>query len=115
MSWRGLLLFRMDYPCRLLSDVAVHKETDAEKDERNTEPLSHIQYHILFEAHLRLLDEFDEETHAETSDEEGSDEESSVKSVEPVFIHEYLEDSEEDTEHICSIVEHPYRFLYYGI
>ena len=74
----GLLLLRMDYHSRLFLYMAVNQEADAEKDERNAEPLAHIQNHILLESDLRLLDEFNQETHAEAADEEGSDEESAI-------------------------------------
>ena len=96
MGRRSLLLFRMHYPCRLLLDVAVDQEADAEKNERNAEPLAHVEYHVLLEADLRLLDEFDEEAHAEASDEECSDEESPVKFVKPELVHQYLEDSQKE-------------------
>ena len=40
--------------------------------------------------------ELDKETHAETSYEEGADEESSVEFVKSVSVHQYLEDSEKE-------------------
>ena len=96
MGRRSLLLFRMHYPSRLLLDVTVDKETYAQKHERDAEPLSHVQDHILLESHLRLLDELDEETHSEASDEECSDKESSVELVKPVPVHQYLEDTQQE-------------------
>ena len=68
----------------------------AEKYERDAEPLAHVKYHILLEADLRLLDELDEETHAEASDEECSDEESSMELRKLVLIHQDLEYSQEE-------------------
>ena len=60
---------------RLLLYLTVDQESYSEEDERHTEPLSHIEHHILLETYLRFLDELYEETHTETSDEESSDEE----------------------------------------
>ena len=86
----------MDYHRRLLLYMAVYKESDAQKDERYAEPLAHIENHVLFEADLRLLDELDEEAHAETSDEECSDEESAMELRQTVLIHQDLEDAQEE-------------------
>ena len=92
----GLLLLRMDYHSRLFLYMAVNQEADAEKDERNAEPLSHIQNHILLESDLRLLDEFYQEAHSEASDEECTDEEAAVQFRKSVFIHQYLEDTQKE-------------------
>ena len=92
----GLLLLRMDYHSRLFLYMAVNQEADAEKDERNAEPLAHIQNHILLESDLRLLDEFYQEAHSEASDEECTDEEAAVQFRKSVFIHQYLEYTEKE-------------------
>lgn len=92
----GLLLLRMDYHSRLFLYMAVNQEADAEKDERNAEPLAHIQNHILLESDLRLLDEFYQEAHSEASDEECTDEEAAVQLRKSVFIHQYLEHTEKE-------------------
>ena len=96
MSLFCLLLLRMHDHRRLLLHIGIDKEADAEKDERNTEQLSHVKDHILLEADLRLLDEFDKEAHAEASDEECTDEESPVELRKLVFVHQDLEDSEKE-------------------
>ena len=69
----------MDNHRRHLLDTGIYKETYSDKDERNTEPLTHVEYHVILESDLYLLDELDEETASETSDEECSDEESPVE------------------------------------
>ena len=74
----SLLLLRMYSFRRLLPDESIDEEADSYKDERNAEPLSHIQNHILLEAYLRFLDELYEETHSEKDDEEYTDEGSPV-------------------------------------
>ena len=86
----------MDSLCRLLPDETVNKKTYSDKHKRDAEPLSHIQNHILLESHLRFLDELYEETHSETSDEEGSDEESTMKLRKSVLIHKYLKYTEKE-------------------
>ena len=96
MSRLRLLLLGMHDCSRLLLDIAIYKESDAEKDKRNAEPLTHIQNHILLESYLRLLDELYQETHAEATDEESSDEKASVKFRQPVLVHKYLEDSQKE-------------------
>ena len=55
----GFRLFRMDCTGRKLADGRIDKETDTEKDERDAEPLPHVEKHILLEFHLRVLDELD--------------------------------------------------------
>jgi hypothetical protein len=82
----SLLLLRMYGFGRLLPDESIDKEADSYKDERYAEPLSHIQNHILLEAHLRFLDELYEETHSEKDDEEYTDEGSPVDLVQSEFI-----------------------------
>ena len=96
MSRSGLLLLRMNCSSRLFFYVAVDKEAYAKQNERYAEPLSHIQYHILLEHHLRFLDEFDKESHSEATDEECSDEETAIEFIELILIHQYLEYSEEE-------------------
>ena len=96
MGRRSLLLFRTHDPGRLLSDVAVDKESYAQEHERDAEQLTHVQDHVLLESHLRFLDELYEETHSEASDEKCSDEESSVELVKLVSVHQYLEDSQQE-------------------
>ena len=86
----------MNDGCRLLSDAAVHQEANSDKDERNTEALSHIQDHTLLETYLRLLDELNEEAHSEATDKEGSDEESSAKLRQSVLVHQDLEYSQKE-------------------
>ena len=81
---------------RLFLYLAVNQESYSEEDERHAEPLSHIEHHILLETYLRFLDELYEETHSETSDEEGSDEESAVEVRQSVLVHKDLEDSEKE-------------------
>ena len=76
--------------------MAVYKEADSQKDERDTEPLSHIKHHILFETHLRFLDELNDESHAEAAKEECSYKEATMKLFKPVPVHEYLEDAQNE-------------------
>ena len=66
---------------RHLLHSCIYKEAYTEKDERNTEPLTHVEYHVILKSDLYLLDELDEETASETSDEECSDEESPMESM----------------------------------
>ena len=89
-----LLLLRMHSFCRLLPDESIDKEADSYKDERNAEPLSHIQDHILLEAHLRFLDELYEETHSEKDDEEYTDEGSPVDLVQSELVKADEDNSE---------------------
>jgi hypothetical protein len=86
----------MDDSCRLLLDITIYQESYTKKNERNAEELSHVQNHILLEANLRFLDELDEETHAEASDEEGADEEASVELVQTESVHKNLEYTEKE-------------------
>ena len=94
MSRLGLLLLWMHDGGRLLLDITVYKESDAEKNKRDTEPLSHIQDHVLLETDLRFLDEFYQKTHAEATDEECSYEEASVELRQSILIHQNLEYSQ---------------------
>ena len=96
MSRLSLLFLRMHYPCRLLLDIAVDEESYTQKHERNAEKLTHVEKHLLLETYLRLLYEFDEETHAETSDEESADEEAPVELVKTESVHQDLEHSEKE-------------------
>ena len=86
MSRCSFLLLRMNCSCRLFPYVTVDQEAYSKENERNAEPLTHIQYHVLLEHYLRFLDELYEETHSETSYEECSDEESAVEFVESVLV-----------------------------
>lgn len=83
---RALLVFSMDYSGRLLPDICVNQESDTEKNKRDTQNLAHIEDHIVFESYLRLLDEFNDEPHAEAYDEEDSDECSPVNLVQPELV-----------------------------
>lgn len=85
---------RHDGFCRLFSDKRINQESDADKDERNAENLSHIENHIVLECHLRFLDEFYEESHAETYDEEYADECSAIYLLQIELIHAQEHDSE---------------------
>ena len=89
---------------RLFSDAAVHQEANTDKDKRNTETLSHIKDHIVLKTYLRLLDELDEEAHTEATDEEGADEESSMKFRQSVLVHQDLEHSQKEvTESLINL------------
>ena len=84
---RGLLFGRLDRlrlhsPGRNALGIGIYQDSDAGKNERYREELPHIEGHTLFEANLRLLDEFDEETHAEAADQERAEEKSPRKTVE---------------------------------
>ena len=81
---------------RLFSYAAVHQEGKSDKDERNAEALTHIKNHILLKTDLWFLYEFDEEAHTEATDEEGTDEESSMKLRQSVLVHQDLEHSQEE-------------------
>jgi hypothetical protein len=81
---------------RLLLDKGVDQHGDTREDEWDTKPLSHVEYHIVLESHLRLLDELDEETHSEASDEECADEESAMEFRKSVLVHKYLENTQEE-------------------
>ena len=96
MSRLRLLFLRMDDHRRLLLYMGINKEGYTQDDERNAEKLSHIQDHVLLESYLRLLDELDEEAHAETPDEEGSDEEATIELVESVLVHQDLEHAKKE-------------------
>ena len=92
----SLLLLWMNDHRRLLPDMAIYEEADADKHERDAEPLTHIEDHLVLESYLRFLDELDEETHTETADEECSDEESPVELRKSVLVHQDLEYSEKE-------------------
>lgn len=49
---------------RLLAAVDEH-EIEADEDERDAEPLAHVEGHAIFEADLILLEELDEEAEGE--------------------------------------------------
>jgi hypothetical protein len=66
---------------RLLLDKGVDQHGDTREDEWDTKPLSHVEYHIVLESHLRFFDELDKETHSEASDKEDTDECSSIDLV----------------------------------
>ena len=63
---------------RLFLHEGVDQKSYSHQYKRDAEQLAHIQNHVLLKHDLRFLDELDEETHSETSDEEGSDKEASV-------------------------------------
>jgi hypothetical protein len=86
----------MDYHRRLFSDETICQEAYSEKDERDAQPLTHIQNHILLESYLRLLDELDKESHSEASDEKCSDKESSMKLRKLILVHQNLEYSQKE-------------------
>ena len=83
MSWLSLpgTCVRYHRPGWNLLLESVDQKAYSQKDERNAEFLSHIQHHTDLESLLRLLDELNEETHPEASDEEQSDEGSTVHLV----------------------------------
>src|SRR5574344_572910 len=56
-----ILLFVNNYS-RLAPADAIDEHSDSQKYEWDTKQLSHVQYHILFETDLRLLDEFYQES-----------------------------------------------------
>ena len=108
---RGLfLLLRMLYCSRLLLYMTVYQESDAKKDERYAQPLAHVQGHVILEHDLRLLDEFYEESHSETSYKESADEEASVKLWQAVLVHQYLEDSQKEIAQCLIKLGRVFRF-----
>ena len=71
---------------RLFPDICINQESDTEKYKRDTQNLAHIEDHIVFESHLWLLDEFNDEPHAEAYDKEDADERSPVNPVQPELV-----------------------------
>ncbi len=61
----ALDLRRMHDSGRLLLYEAIGQKSHAKQNERYAEELSHVQQHILLKANLRLLYEFNKETHSE--------------------------------------------------
>ena len=73
-------LLAFDKECRLLPDERKNQDADSCQNKRKRKNLSHIENHILLETDLRLLYEFNQEAHAETSDKEGTEEEAAAAS-----------------------------------
>ena len=74
MSRFLLRFFRMDNQNRLFLDEGIYQHADTDQDERNAEPLSHIEDHIILKSDLRFLYELYKESHSEEDDKEHSDE-----------------------------------------
>ena len=94
MSRLSLRLLRVYDCCRLLLDKTICQDGYTDQDERKTEPLSHIQGHILLKHHLRLLDELYKETHAEKNDEEDADEHAAIHLLQSELVEQDEYDSE---------------------
>ena len=58
--------------------------------------MSHIENHILLETDLRLLYEFNQEAHAETSDKEGTEKEAPVNLVGLVSVKRKQQEAEDE-------------------
>ena len=61
---------RVDDRGRFFRLGGIDQQRDAGDDEGDGEDLAHVQEHRLLELHLRLLDEFDQEAHAEAAEQE---------------------------------------------
>ena len=85
----------MNRHSRLSHLGSIHKETYSEKDERDTQKLTHVKDHILLEINLGFLDEFYEEPHPETNNEEDPYERASVDTVEFLHIQPKKEQAED--------------------
>ena len=60
-----------------------YQKQDAGQDERQAQPLSHVENHAGLEVRLVLLDELDQEPHAEKDDEEDAEDSAGAQPVEP--------------------------------
>ena len=59
-----------------------YQKQDAGQDERQAQPLSHVENHAGLEVRLILLDKFYEEPHAEKDDEEDTEDGAGAQPVE---------------------------------
>ena len=75
LRWLGDLPYGT---CRLLLLPCIDKEAYSKDDERDAEDLTHVEQHGFLELHLRLLDEFDDESHSEAHNEEYADESAAI-------------------------------------
>jgi len=96
MSRLSLLLRRMDCEGRLALEMAHNEDYYTCNYEWEAEKLTHVECHGLLEAHLRLLDEFDEESHSKEDDEEESEDFASLHLLDSVFIAPHQEETQQD-------------------
>ena len=85
-----------DHLRRLFPDKGIDQEADSKQDERDAEELAHIEDHIIFKCHLRLLDELDQESGTEADNEENADECPPVHLLEAIFVEQDESDSEKE-------------------
>lgn len=104
------VLFRNDSLRRLFSDECINQESDADEDERDAENLSHVENHVVLECYLRLLDEFYEEAHTETYDEEYADECSAIYLLQIELVHAQEHDSENQVAQCLVNLRRMFRF-----
>ena len=64
-------------------------------DERKRKKLTHVQHHSLLKTDLRFLHEFYEESHAETAEQENTEEEPSRQLLQLVFVQEQKHQSQD--------------------
>ena len=69
-------------PCRTAFPCTPYQKQDAGQDERQAQPLSHVENHAGLEGGLILLDEFYEKPHAEEDDEENAEDGAGAQPVE---------------------------------
>ena len=76
--------------------IVKEHEVNADDNERDTQPLSHVETHIVFKADLILFEEFYKETECENSRQAESEEETAMQlfAVILIEIHHYEEKQE---------------------
>ena len=75
-----------DSLCFLLFAIVDAHEVKTNDDERNAQPLSHVECHAFFEAHLVLFEEFNKETESEDGCQTKSEVETTVQFLIVVFV-----------------------------
>ena len=94
MSRFRLEFLRVNGSRRHLADEGINQKANADKNERNTQNLSHVQSHRLLKSHLWFLDEFYQEAHAEKHDEEDADECAPINLVQFEPVHPEEDETE---------------------
>ena len=79
--------FRMDNSGRLFAHEGIYQKYHTCKNERDAQDLSHIQGHRFLKSHLRLLDEFYQETHAKEYDKEDAYKCSPIDLFQLILVH----------------------------
>lgn len=75
----------VSFLCYLLPVIEEH-EIETDDDERNAQPLSHVEHHVVFECFLVLLHEFDKETEGKDISQTEAEEESAMQFLAVILI-----------------------------